>query len=362
MFKKIFSFEGRIRRSEYGISLIISSICLIIINTLILEIDENLIVILIPLFTLVIIFQFTQGSKRCHDLGKNGWWQLIPFYSFWLLFQNGEHGRNQYGDNPKGIGNSQEIYNISDNKDSKNSKQFSTNNSQPIEKDNKSEYFISVFRSFESGNKDLQFYRIKQSKGFTDIDSLSFNTGTINMFPDTKMYSIRKAIVDGQNVITYSIFTSLTEDDQKESISYIGSSIIFVNKIAEEFITVNCLNELHNNTLKYNTLKNIKDEGYQDLSITAPKHFDKISPFLKSIEPLNYNEALNQTLVYCKISPDKLQTLFELAIVLLNTYDTIYFTDSHKIAEFIHYKNISQVIDKNKFENMYNKIATQILN
>jgi len=86
MFKQAFSFNGRITRSEYGISLIIFIIAAIIISY-IGSIGANTTfahTIFIPLLW----FLFSQGSKRCHDMNKSGWFQIIPFYIFWMLLAN----------------------------------------------------------------------------------------------------------------------------------------------------------------------------------------------------------------------------------------------------------------------------------
>lgn len=100
MFQNLFSFEGRIRRTEYGISIIIYAFIAVILN-LIVESERDasfLFILYIP----TLWFVFSQAAKRCHDVGNSGWWQLIPLYGFWLLFQDGDPGPNQYGDNPKG--------------------------------------------------------------------------------------------------------------------------------------------------------------------------------------------------------------------------------------------------------------------
>ena len=103
MFQNLFSFEGRIRRTEYGISFIIYAICYLVIISIIPGGSAVSMVAFLAFIPLLWFF-WSQGAKRCHDLGKSGWFQIIPFYFIALLFFDGEAGENQYGDNPKGIG------------------------------------------------------------------------------------------------------------------------------------------------------------------------------------------------------------------------------------------------------------------
>jgi serine/threonine protein kinase len=89
LFKAPFSFNGRIRRKEFGLSFLIVSTVGIPLSFLIIPI--------IPLCW----FIWAQGAKRAHDLGKSGWYQLIPFYAFVLLFVEGDQQANEYGNPAK---------------------------------------------------------------------------------------------------------------------------------------------------------------------------------------------------------------------------------------------------------------------
>lgn len=92
MFSAPFSFKGRIRRMEYGLSLIIYSISYGIVLAMI-ETFSFVAIAIIPL----IWFFLAQGAKRCHDRGNSGWYQLIPFYTLWMLFAEGDQQANSYG-------------------------------------------------------------------------------------------------------------------------------------------------------------------------------------------------------------------------------------------------------------------------
>lgn len=108
MFKQPFSFEGRIRRTEFGLSFIIYFIIIMVLG-FILEVYPNLGIIFLLVYIPLIWFSIAQAAKRCHDRGNSGWYQLIPFYALWLLFADSEVGVNEYGPNPKDIGNFDDI-------------------------------------------------------------------------------------------------------------------------------------------------------------------------------------------------------------------------------------------------------------
>jgi uncharacterized membrane protein YhaH (DUF805 family) len=100
------TFEGRARRSEYWYFVLFNLILSLIITAIELSITNQ------TQDTISTIYSFATfvpscavGVRRMHDVGKNGWYFIIPFYNLYLCCTDGEYGSNEYGDNPKGLGN-----------------------------------------------------------------------------------------------------------------------------------------------------------------------------------------------------------------------------------------------------------------
>lgn len=91
---KFFSFNGRIGRIEYALSVSFFVILLNLIEGYRFKDYFLVAIISIVMFWLL----FAQGSKRCHDMGISGWWQIIPYYFVAMLFLSGDKKANEYGD------------------------------------------------------------------------------------------------------------------------------------------------------------------------------------------------------------------------------------------------------------------------
>ena len=45
----------------------------------------------------VLLPSLSVGARRMHDIGRSGWWQIVPFYNIYLACQPGAQGMNSYG-------------------------------------------------------------------------------------------------------------------------------------------------------------------------------------------------------------------------------------------------------------------------
>jgi len=54
------------------------------------------------IYSLAILIPATAVSvRRMHDLGRSGWWILVPVVNLVFMFLDSQSGDNEYGPNPK---------------------------------------------------------------------------------------------------------------------------------------------------------------------------------------------------------------------------------------------------------------------
>ena len=55
-------------------------------------------------YTLAVLLpSIAVAVRRVHDIGKSGWYLLIPIYNLVLVLTEGEKCENKYGPDPKAI-------------------------------------------------------------------------------------------------------------------------------------------------------------------------------------------------------------------------------------------------------------------
>ncbi|MDN3692095.1 hypothetical protein QWZ06_07400 [Chryseobacterium tructae] len=214
-------------------------------------------------------------------------------------------------------------------------------------------YFFSAFGTFGNPNGFRQTFFLGGTKAIAqEMRTFDLKTDAIQLFPQSSIYSIRKDYAGGCNLISYSVYTFAKEQTSDRGGTFIGSSLIFVNKISSEGLIINALNDFQNSLEKNNLSGGTITVNHSDqFSIQKPKDFDKIGFNIREVEELNFAQSSNKYLVvYCETNPAQLQKFFNKALDLLNVYDTIYFTQSHEIGEFVKQKDIFKIIDADGFK------------
>ncbi|TDM00591.1 MAG: DUF805 domain-containing protein [Flavobacteriaceae bacterium] len=63
--------------------------------------EDNYLLLPFGIFLLVIFIpRLAVSWRRAHDVGRSGWYTLIPFYNIMLMFKDGDKGENEYGSDP----------------------------------------------------------------------------------------------------------------------------------------------------------------------------------------------------------------------------------------------------------------------
>jgi len=104
--KKYAVFKNRARRKEYWFFFLFNVIITLILS----EVFNNTMgfgnfgfgLVLYPLYLAFIILPaLAVGVRRMHDVGKSGWWLIVPIINLVFALKDSEPYENKYGSNPK---------------------------------------------------------------------------------------------------------------------------------------------------------------------------------------------------------------------------------------------------------------------
>ncbi|WP_010177781.1 DUF805 domain-containing protein [Aquimarina agarilytica] len=99
--KQYADFNGRARRKEYWMFILINTIISYLILGIATAIDPSFVVLSSIYSLAVLVPTIAVAVRRAHDVGVSGWFMLIPFYNLYLAVKNGDVGPNEYGPDPK---------------------------------------------------------------------------------------------------------------------------------------------------------------------------------------------------------------------------------------------------------------------
>lgn len=95
-----YNFEGRAGVGEYWwffLANLIISVAISIVDSILASMIGM--AVLGTIYSLAVFLPGLGAAvRRLHDMGKNGWWVLVPLYNIWLLIQPSEPKKNTYGD------------------------------------------------------------------------------------------------------------------------------------------------------------------------------------------------------------------------------------------------------------------------
>jgi uncharacterized membrane protein YhaH (DUF805 family) len=96
---KYATFKGRARRSEYWYFVLFNVLFSIPFSITAVVTDMQFIS---TMYSLALLLPgIAVAVRRMHDVGKSGWFVLVPIYNLVLACTPGDVGPNEYGEDPK---------------------------------------------------------------------------------------------------------------------------------------------------------------------------------------------------------------------------------------------------------------------
>ncbi|WP_428230902.1 DUF805 domain-containing protein [Flavobacterium sp.] len=101
VFENYANFNGRARRKEYWMFFLANILISFVLGFVLGLVSPTLGLVGNVYSLAVLIPGIAVGVRRMHDVGKSGWFLIIPIYNLILACTEGDKGANEYGPDPK---------------------------------------------------------------------------------------------------------------------------------------------------------------------------------------------------------------------------------------------------------------------
>lgn len=213
--------------------------------------------------------------------------------------------------------------------------------------------YVFAFATFGHPNDFRQTAFLFDQKSFVQRIELFDLPPAIKVLPDSTIYSIRKDHGNGLAAISYCIYTFAKEQHSSRDGAFIGSCITYSNSVADEEFTINQLIAFHKWLIANNTNDNVLTVNHSEQFSISKRIISDIQTSNFSLRDLydidDWSGSNNFLVVYSRIDKNSLCDNLKNSLLLLNKYDTIYFTDNSDVWDHCKERSIDSVIDEKDF-------------
>lgn len=192
----------------------------------------------------------------------------------------------------------------------------------------------------------------------THNKSLDLNANAIKIFPNTILYILRREVISNEPSMIFGKYSFAKEKNSNRGGTFIGSFISFYNCFTNANQIYSLLNEFHSSLIENeNNISNavLQVSHSSEFKVKLPKDFEKLN---ENLNPLSGTEFFSNTIsqnqnfvVYTEeTTEDKIVKFFQNSIEFFPNSETIYFSQSRDIAEFVNEKGLLKIIRFNEFE------------
>lgn len=213
----------------------------------------------------------------------------------------------------------------------------------------KIKYHLTCFGTFGSPNGYKQSICFGDKQIVLNSKSFDLNTNAIKLYSGAPLLSLRKAQINNQSALVFSLYSHALEPNSNREGTFIGIGLICIDSHPDFGTIINNLYRFLKQLITNNLVEARLQVNHSDQFKFNSKDIHSNLNNSKSFEIPDYSSSLNNTpvLIYADFKYcNQIETLKQTA-QLLDQYEEIYITDNSEIVQFTQQKGNYKTIINN---------------